>query len=268
MDLTADGQRIVLNGHLGTEIRGVQLTGLSDPGIEGLRELAADRGVLVFRDQNMDLSEQIVFARRLDAIHEHPLYADSENSAALRIHTDASSDYANGDSWHSDLSWNDSPPGLSILRMETNPTAGGDTAFASMYAAYATLSEPMQTFLSSLHATHMYTNVSDGEPPSSVHPVIRTHPISGRQALFVNMSYTTRIVELSPTESRAILGLLFAHIAERVDLQIRIRWEPGTVTIWDNRCTQHYASWDYFPETRTAWRVTTVGERPHLLPPS
>ena len=164
--------------------------------------------------------------------------------------------------------------GVSMLRIEVTPSAGGDTAFASVGAALATLSQPMQAFLSGCSAVHAgdlpfrsaCKSTSKREYPVNEHPVVRTHPLTGRRALCVNSGFTDRIKGLTPHESKALLAMLFDHIAHGVEFQCRVRWEPQTVTMWDNRCTQHFASWDYFPETRSGWRVTTVGERPYLEP--
>lgn len=273
MSVLTVAQRIDYNRHIGSELPGVQLAELDDAGLDEVARLAAERGVLVFRDQAMTLDDQIAVGGRLGPLHVHPAYADKERPEALRIHTDAESKYAPGEGWHTDVSCDATPPALSMLRIEVTPSCGGDTAFASMYEAYESLSEPMRGFLATLGAVHagdlpfrgVYKNRSDKEFPRSVHPVVRTHPLTGRRALFVNSGFTERIKGLTPAESGALLGLLYDHIARGVEFQCRVRWEPNTVTIWDNRCVQHHASWDYFPETRSGWRVTTVGERPELV---
>ncbi len=270
--LTAS-RRIDYSRHIGTEIAGVQLAELDEAGIDGVRQLAAERGVVVFRDQDMSLDDQIAVGRRLGPLHVHPAYADKERPEALRIHADANSKYVAGEGWHTDVSCDERPPALSMLRIEVTPSCGGDTAYASMYAAYESLSAPMQNFLRTLQAVHtgdlpyrgVYKNTCDTQFPVNTHPVVRTHPLTGRRALYVNSGFTDKIEGLSKHESQALLAMLFDHIARGVDFQIRVRWEPNTVTIWDNRCTQHHASWDYFPETRSGWRVTTIGEQPELV---
>lgn len=270
--LTA-ARRIDYSRHIGTELPEVQLADLDDDAVAELGRLAGERCILVFRDQHMTLDEQIAFAARLGPLHVHPVYADKRHPEALRIHADANSRYAAGEGWHTDVSCDEQPPGLSMLRIEVTPSCGGDTAYASMYAAYESLSEPMKDFLRTLRAVHTgdlpfrqtYGTVSDKPFPAATHPVVRTHPLTGRRALYVNSGFTDRIEGLTRAESRALLGMLFSHIAGGVDFQCRVRWEPNTVTIWDNRCTQHHASWDYFPETRSGWRVATVGERPVLV---
>jgi len=189
------------------------------------------------------------------------------------IHADANSKRVAGESWHSDVSCEERPPMGSILRIHTLPETGGDTLFASMYAAYEALSEPMQRFLEGLTAVHdgapYYRSVNarigrdDGgrSYPRAEHPVVRTHPESGRKALFVNEMFTTHIVGLSRQESDALLGFLFEHIRQP-QFQCRFRWEKNSVAFWDNRCVQHQAIWDYWPRTRSGFRVTIRGERP------
>jgi taurine dioxygenase len=269
--LTA-ARRLDLNHHVGTALTGIRLLDLDDAEVGDLRQLIAERGVVSVPDQPMTLDEQIAFGRRLGPLHVHPAYADAERPEALRIHADATSRYAAGEGWHSDVSCELEPPAISMLRIEVTPSSGGDTAFASMYRAYETLSERMQGFVADLDAVHTgdlpwrgsYGSRSPKDFPVNTHPVVRTHPLTGRRALYVNSGFTDRIRGVTREESDALLRLLFDHVARGVGFQCRVRWEPHTVTFWDNRCVQHHASWDYFPETRSGWRVTTVGERPYL----
>lgn len=258
---------------LGSELRGQQLNVLSDAEIEELKELVAERGVVFFRDQEMSLAEQVELGRRLGELHVHPaVKAPDGFPEVLVVHTDANSTYTAGEAWHTDVSCDERPPALSILRVETTPPVGGDTLFASMYQAYETLSPSLRSFLLTLTATHSgefaYRSVvEDGSSdpyPENVHPVVRTHPVSGRRALYVNSSFTVRVNELREPESGALLRLLYDHIAYGVEFQVRFHWEPNSVALWDNRCVQHHASWDYFPDTRHGYRVTTRGERPFL----
>lgn len=265
-------QRQDLGRHVGTVISGIQLMSMSDAEIDELRHLVADRGVVAVRDQQMTLEEQIGFGRRMGPLHVHPAYPDAEHPEALRIHADANSRFVAGEGWHSDVSCDEEPPAVSMLRIEVTPSTGGDTAFASMYQAWESLSAPMREFLSGLDAVHAgdlpwrgaYGNKSSEEFPTNVHPIARTHPLTGRTALYVNSGFTDRIKGVSRAESAALLRMLFDHIANGVDFQCRVRWEPNTLTLWDNRCVQHHSSWDYFPETRSGWRVTTRGERPYF----
>lgn len=158
----------------------------------------------------------------------------------------------------------------SILHIRTLPDVGGDTMFANMYAAYEALSAPMQKLLAGLNAVHdgellyrgRYTSADAGRVyPKATHPVIRTHPVTGRQALFVNSFFTSHIEGLKKAESEALLAFLFRHI-ETPEFACRFRWEKDSVAFWDNRSTQHHALWDYFPATRSGTRVTVQGDRP------
>lgn len=161
----------------------------------------------------------------------------------------------------------------SILRLFTVPERGGDTCFASMYAAYDALSDRMKTLLEGLTAIHdgapYYRRVNeildrdDGgrSYPRAEHPVVRTHPVTHRKSLFVNAMFTQRIVGLPKAESDWILDFLYRHVA-REEFQCRFTWKPNSVAFWDNRCTQHLAIWDYYPAVRSGYRVTIKGERP------
>jgi taurine dioxygenase len=187
------------------------------------------------------------------------------------IHADESSKRVAGESWHSDVSCDPEPPMGSILRIFTLPEVGGDTLFANMYAAFEALSEPMRSFLEGMTASHdgapYYRSVNarigrdDGgrSYPCAEHPVVRTHPVSGRKALFVNRMFTTHIAGLSKGESDALLTFLFQHI-ERPEFQCRFRWQKNSIAFWDNRCVQHQAIWDYWPAERKGHRVTISAE--------
>jgi taurine dioxygenase len=175
-----------------------------------------------------------------------------------------------GEDWHSDVSCDPEPPMGSVLYMKELPAVGGDTLFASMYAAYDALSEPMKRMLEGMTALHRGEHVYRGRYgvndagrvfPEAEHPVIRTHPVSGRKALFVNRFFTTRIVQLSRLESEGVLGMLYRHI-ETPEFHCRFRWRVNSVAFWDNRCAQHHALWDYYPQRRHGHRVTIKGARP------
>jgi taurine dioxygenase len=261
-----------LTRHVGTEIHGLDLLSLSDAGVEELLEVIARRGVVVVRDQEMTIPEQIEFGARLGELHVHPAYAQSEYPEALHIYGDENSKMVPGEGWHSDVSCDERPPGVSMLRIETTPSVGGDTAFSHQGALLRSMSGTMQTFLRSLRARHsgdlpwrgQYKTIDPRQFPRNLHPVVRTHPITGEDALYVNSGFTDRIWDMEEWESDALLKMIFDRIAFGVEFQCRVRWEPNTVTFWDNRVVQHHACWDYFPEKREGWRVTTTGEKPYL----
>ncbi|MEN8160838.1 MAG: TauD/TfdA family dioxygenase, partial [Myxococcota bacterium] len=190
----------------------------------------------------------------------------------LPVITTGDSPYTAGDGWHTDVSCDAVPPYGSLLYVtETPECGGGDTLYADMALAYDLLSEPIQRMLEGLTAVHdgalpyvgaYKTTPPEGGYPRSKHPVVTRHPETGRKILYVNSGFTTRIVGLSPRESRAILDMLFRHIDSTPKLYCRVAWEPGTLTFWDNRCTQHHAVWDYHPHTRRGARVSVVDGRP------
>lgn len=265
-------ERADLSRHVGTELRGISLLDITDADVVSITRLLAERGVLVFRDQRMTLEQQIAMGRRFGKLHVHPAYADVSHPEALRIHADDNTRHVAGEGWHTDVSCDLEPPAVSMLRLEVVPPVGGDTAFASMYAALDELSAPVRAFLMDREAIHagdlpfrgLYKSTAKVEYPVNIHPVVRTHPITNRKLLYVNSGFTERIKGIRQQESKALLQMLFDHIGFGIDFQCRVHWQAHTLTMWDNRCVQHAACWDYFPATRSGWRVTTVGERPFL----
>ncbi len=263
--------RVDYSPGLGTELRDVQLLELGDEEVDELAELVSERGVVFLRDQSMTLDQQVRVGRMLGELHTHPAAQAPEGfPEVLVLEADPGSTRAAGAWWHTDVSCDQRPPALSMLRLCDVPSSGGDTVWSSMYAALDSLSSTMQGILVGLTARHtgaVYQStygMDASEWPVAEHPVVRTHPVTGRRALYVNQVFTSEIVGMRPRESEALLGFLFDHIAYGVEFQTRFRWEPDSVAIWDNRCVQHHAVWDYHPESRLGYRVTTVGERPVL----
>lgn len=256
----------------GSELPGIDLLALDDDEIEALQQLAAERGVLVARDQVMNKDEQAEFIHRLGEATEYPTGDPDKPLELLHIRADERSRGAAGTLWHTDISSEERPPALSMLRMEVVPASGGDTLFADMYQAFETLSPVMQEFVLGLTARHdpkghnLYLQgvKTLEELGSRIHPVVRTHPRTGRKALYVNEGFVARLMETTKREGEAVLRLLYEHIARGVAFQIRVRWEPNTVVFWDNRCVQHHAAFDYFPACREGYRATTIGEVPYL----
>jgi taurine dioxygenase len=264
-----------LTPRIGAEVAGVDLAApLGNQQFQELHDALMEHQVLFFRDQQLDLESQKALGRRFGELHVHPAAnAPQGHPEVMPVHADERSTYIAGERWHSDVSCDPEPPMGSILHLHIVPATGGDTLFASMYAAYDALSARMKAYLDGLTATH------DGEGyyrgryrdrgvddtgkayPRASHPVAARHPVTGRRLLFVNPTFTTRIDELSRAESDAILGFLYQHSA-RPEFQARFRWRPNSVAFWDNRCTQHMALWDYYPQVRSGYRVTVKGERP------
>ena len=260
-----------LTPKLGSEITGLNLARLSETDTRCIHELFLERMVLVFRDQNLTPEEHKAFGRRFGRLHSHPskrLLGAGGDPEIFNVKATPTSKHANGEAWHNDLSCESEPPLGSALYMRELPSIGGDTLFANMYEAYDVLSGPIQDMLRSLTAFHdgrkdlanYGIELNSGQTyPSATHPVTPLHPETGRRVLFVNSSFTVRIEELAPRESAALLEFLYALVPNQPRLQCRVRWAPGTVVFWDNRCLQHHAIWDYFPETRLGDRVTIQG---------
>jgi len=261
---------------IGAEIRGADLTRpLPDEQWREVHDAFLRYSVVFFRDQNpMTPEQQIAFGRRFGELHIHPAAPHMPGyPEVFVIHAHKDSQIANGEFWHSDVSCDVEPPLGSILQIHTLPPSGGDTLFAGMYAAYNDLSPRMKAFLEGLSAVHESEHIYRGRYaergvndtgkayPTAVHPIIRTHPETGRQSLFVNRTFTTKIEGLPEEESRAILQFLFQH-AESPWYQTRFHWQQNDVAMWDNRCTQHMAIWDYWPNERKGNRVTVKGDRP------
>jgi taurine dioxygenase len=260
---------------IGAVIGGVDLSKpLGNQQFQEIHDALTEHLVIFFRDQDIDLDQQKDFGRRFGKLHIHPTApSPKDHPEILVIKADAKSKAVAGNRWHSDVSCDPEPPMGSILHMRELPPSGGDTMFANMYEAYEHLSEPMKQFISGLSAWHESEHVHRGtlgltnlradltEYPRSLHPMVRTHPVSGKKALFVNSGFTTRIEGVSAKESRAILDLLFDHV-RTPEFQCRFRWQPKSLAFWDNRCTQHYALWDYYPQSRLGYRVTVCGDKP------
>ena len=255
---------------IGAVVHGVDLAQpLSDAAFEEIHAAWMAHLVLFMRDQRITPAQHLAFGKRFGELHVHPAapYAHG-NPALMVIRTDADSKRNNGSGWHSDVSADEEPPLGSILHLHEVPEHGGDTVFANMYAAYDALSTPMRELLDGLRARHEadYTGYyGDHQPqrefPRASHPVVRTHPVTGRKALFVNAGFTRHIEGVSRRESRALLGMLFEHV-KNPTFACRFEWRPHSLAMWDNRCVQHMAIWDYHPQTRGGLRVTIKGDRP------
>lgn len=266
-----------LTPHIGAEIRGLDLSlPLSGEQEKQLRRAFHDWMVLVFPDQHLDQEQHKALGQRFGSLHVHPQLrgAKLEHPEILPVVTNEHSRFTAGDGWHTDVTCDEIPPLGSMLYIRETPACGGgDTLYADMYMAYELLSEPMQRFLDGLTAIHdgavpfsEQAALGIGSPtpgeayPRAEHPVVVRHPETGRKLLFVNSGFTTRIVGLSAAESRSVLDLLFRHIESTPKLCCRVHWTPNTLTFWDNRCTQHHAIWDYYPQSRVGGRVSILGD--------
>ena len=272
-----------LTANIGAEVSGVDLSGDLDAStIAQIREALLEHMVLVFREQDLTPESHIAFARRFGEIKRPPVATAHGEGGPPEVNvidqTDPRGEGA--DAWHADNTYTATPPMGSLLRVLQLPSVGGDTAFASMVAAYEALSPTIKRLCESLTAIHDVTNsltkaIARGHSvanlaeiqkrlPPVEHPVVIVHPETGRRALFVNVNSTVRIKGVSEAESDMLLRFLFEHTKEP-EFQVRVRWDTRTLVFLDNRCTQHYAVADY-RERRILHRVAVEGTRLEGVP--
>ncbi|KAF2015864.1 alpha-ketoglutarate-dependent taurine dioxygenase [Aaosphaeria arxii CBS 175.79] len=280
--LSAAKEVIHLTTHIGTEIVGLQLKDLTDQQKDELGLLIAERSVVFFRDQDISPQEQRKLGEWYGEIEVHPtapcvpglpgvsvIWPDlqaTERAASFRQTGGASR-------WHTDLVHERQPAGVTHLHNDAIPKLGGDTLWASGYAAYEKLSPEFRKIIDGREAiyrsAHSYLDRNDPTlGPKLIertHPIVRVHPATGWKALWVNRAFTTRIVGLDQAESDLILGYLFDVYEKNVDIQVRFKWTPRTSALWDNRITIHNAAWDYEgKEPRHGTRVTALAEKPYF----
>ena len=258
---------------IGAEISGVDLADPTPEQFEELEHALLERKVLFFRDQQHLTSRQHRdFAAHWGELEVHPLLDQGDLPEVVRF--DRGPENPGMENiWHVDVTWKERPPLGSVLRAIDVPAAGGDTLWSDMGNAYESLPREIKERIDGLTATHDFTqsfglNMSAEKlaemqelyPPQH-HPVVRTHPETGRKLLFVNSLFTTRIDDVDPEEGRVLLRRLIDQV-KMPDFQVRLHWAPGTVAFWDNRATQHYACSDYFPNRRVMERVAIVGDVP------
>ncbi|MEM7086661.1 MAG: TauD/TfdA family dioxygenase [Bacteroidota bacterium] len=270
-----------MTGNLGAEISNVNLDQLDDQTFAEIKRAFLEYQVIVFRDQNVAYQSHIDFGKRFGELYVHPYVTPIEEyPEMIRLLKKSTDKFNNGGSWHFDLTFVDEPPMGSILRLIDVPPYGGDTMFSNMYSAYDALSPSMQQYLEGLKAVHtsaqlfgptgFYTinknNTSMGQIPDvgsfvTLHPLVRTHPETGRKGLFVNSGYIERILDIPSRESESILNFLYLHCAQ-AEFSCRLKWEKDTIAMWDNRCAMHFAINDYQGHRREGVRVTVAGDRP------
>jgi taurine dioxygenase len=257
-----------ISGALGARIDEIDLAApMSDVAMARLRQALLDHCVLLLPGQGHITPDQhVAFAERWGEVHEMPTPEACLEGNLKVLVLDTHGEKPVTDAWHSDVTMETSPPLGSLLLARVVPV-GGDTIFANQYLAYEALSDGMKQMLDGMKAVHNGDNFAKAgnfDParfPSSLHPVVRTHPETGRKALFVNPVYTTRFENMTPEESRPLIDFLCAH-AVQPNFTFRHRWTAGDMLIWDNRCLQHFAVADYGSQPRTMHRVTVLGDRP------
>ena len=265
-------------GALGAEISGVDLsTTLADDVVAEIRRAWLEHLVVFFRDQRLEPADFLAFAQRLGQPVEYPFVKGIEGFPEIIAVTKLPHETVNfGGIWHSDTTYLPSPPMATMLVAREVPPFGGDTLFANMYAAYEALSPGMQRLLGGLVAvnTSAMADVSKTREDRlrdsaqeaddeylAEHPVVRTHPETGRKSLYLNVAHTARFVDMTEDESRPLLRALFEH-SVRPEFTCRFRWEVGSLALWDNRCAMHNPINDYFGHTRTMHRITLAGDVP------
>lgn len=270
-----------VSGILGAMVSGVDLTkDLDDATVAAVEAALVEHHVLFFRDQDLTPSTQMAFASKFGPLDTHPYVAGmDEHPEVIEVITEPDDQVNFGGGWHADVTFLECPDLGSVLHAVEVPPFGGDTLFADQHAAYDALSDTMKDLIDGLMAVHspgrqygaggystkarsVRTRDADVAVEATVeHPVVRTHPVSGRKALYVNGAFTTRIKGMHRDESNALLHFLMRHaVAER--FTCRFSWQPGSVAMWDNRSVQHYAMFDYRGHRRHMRRVTIAGDRP------
>jgi taurine dioxygenase len=259
---------------IGAEIGGVDLREpLDDATFAEIERAHLDYKVIFFRDQDLSSDQHLAFARRFGELEEHPFLPSADGRVeVVRFAKDAET-VGVENIWHSDVSWREVPALGSVLRAREVPPVGGDTLFSDMTAAYEGLDDEVKRRIDGLSAVHDFTqSFGVGMPPERLaemqtrfpaveHPVVRTHPRTGRRILYVNAIFTSHIVGMPREESDALLDFLFQQ-ASIPEYQCRFRWQKNSIAFWDNRSVQHYAVNDYWPQPRVMERVAIVGDRP------
>ena len=271
----------LLSGALGAEISGVNLKDTSTENFKRINKLLLEHKVIFFRNQNITAEEQLSLAKHFGPLEKHVYVKGRENYPEIvRIVKKPNEKNQWGENWHSDVSYNVKPTNAVILRSIKIPPVGGDTMFANMELAWETLDNDIKKKIEDKRAVHsslggafftdeyegMESNGNNAEYTNK-HPIVRTHPETGKKILFVNWTYTKKIIGLEKKESDETLEKIFKHQA-RLDLTCRFRWTENAVAIWDNRCVQHYAISDFFPGRglgyeRVMDRIAIEGDRPN-----
>jgi len=278
-NLTIAGLELApLTPTIGAEVSGVDLSKPLDSGtVAAMRTALLDWKVLFFRGQDITTDQHLAFARNFGDLEVHPFAPHKPDHPEVLAITHDRDSRGRENAWHSDVTWREIPSLGSILRAIEVPPVGGDTLFADMYAAYDGLIDEVKDQIEGKVAVHDFAHFRTGmrkrgkseaeieafnaQYPMVEHPVVRTHPETGRRGIYVNVGFTQHIVGMEKAESDALLKHLYAQAAIP-EYQCRFRWETRSIAFWDNRSSQHYAASDYWPAVRRMERVTIIGDRP------
>jgi taurine dioxygenase len=257
-----------LAGSLGAEVRGVDLATLDDATFAQIARAFLEHHVLVFRDQKLVPAQQIAFGERWGELYVHPILPSLDGHPPIVPIRNLGKQHTLTEVWHSDVTFDDCPPMASLLYAIEVPPAGGDTLFANQHAVYERLSPGMQHMLAGLRAVHSGRGLGaaagkaeEWQLHGRLHPVVRSHPETGRKALFVNSGFTIGFEDMTAEESRPLLSWLCRQ-AVTPDVTLRHSWRKGDLVMWDNRSVQHYAIHDHGDAAREMHRVTVIGDEP------
>jgi taurine dioxygenase len=272
--VTSDLMIEPLTPFIGAEITGVDLREVTQEQVTGIRAALLKHQVVFFRDQTLNQEEHIRFARQFGELEIHPATPKGQNNPEVLHIAHGPESKGRENMWHSDVTWREKPSLGSILKAVEVPAVGGDTLFANMVEAYERLPGDIKDKIAGKIAVHDIARVFAGRLnktaeqlretyPVMEHPIVRTHPETGANVLYVNNAFTSHIKGMDEDESKELLQALY-RTASNPELQCRFRWKAGSLAFWDNRACQHFASSDYFPQVRKMERVTIAGDRPYF----
>ena len=246
-----------LSAALGAEITNVDLAKVTDNEVDEIKSLLNEHKVIFFPGQKISMDEHVDFGSKFGELEGHPNLKKNNSHSHPKVFELVASEGGIADEWHTDITFQDQPALMSVLHMVKCPEIGGDTMWSSLSAAYDALSEPLKDLCDGLTALHDAR--PHGKPEkTAIHPVVRTHPETGKKILYVNEHFTRRIVEMSMDESDMLLSHLTKWVT-RPEFTVRYNWTEGTIAMWDNRSTQHYVVND-FKDERIIQRVTIMGD--------
>jgi len=268
-----------LSPTIGAEVLGIDLRkDMSDEQVSLLRDILLEWKVMFFREQDITTEEHLAFSRRFGELEVHPFGLNDPTYPEVLFITHDENNKGKENAWHSDVTWRQEPSLGSVLRARHVPDIGGDTLFADMYAAYDNLPDDVKEKIDGRRARHDFwpfkagiLKAENGEQilkrmeekyPNPWHPIVRTHPETGRKCLYVNIAFTVEVEGMDDAEGRALLDLLYRQ-ASIPEYQCRFKWRDNSIAFWDNRSSQHYAASDYWPNRRQMERVTIIGDKPY-----